>query len=328
MGRAGARQGRSGVSRLLRSDLDELDVYVTRIADATGIPPSHIEKDYWVTEVLRGAAMASLGTGCSVVFKGGTSLSKAHHLIQRFSEDVDLIAVLPAGGVKANDSALKAFVAGAAEVTGITPETDQAATTRGVKRTAVFTYPTVHGSGVLRPGVLMELGTRGGALPQRRLAIQSLITEHAESIGLPVDYAEAEPVSILVLEPVRTLVDKLVLLHHAATEGDDARRAATARHYYDVDRLLRNDDVLAQLTDPPVDVLAREVCEHSRAADLPTADRPKGGFASSPAWDPSASRVAAEAYDGLVLTTLVWPGAPRSPFEACCERVHELAVVL
>ena len=200
------------MSRLLRSDLDEVDVYVTRIAEATGIPASHIEKDYWVTEVLRGAAAASRTTGCSLVFKGGTSLSKAHHLIQRFSEDVDLIAVLPAGGAKAKDSALKAFVEGASAAAGLTPETDQATTTKGVKRTSVFTYPTVHGSGVLRSGVLMELGTRGGALPQRRLAVQSLITEHAESIGLPVDFHEAEPVSILVLEPVRTLVDKLVLL--------------------------------------------------------------------------------------------------------------------
>ena len=58
------------MSRLLRTDLDELDVYITRIADATGIPPSHIEKDYWVTEVLRGAAAASRETGCSLVFKG------------------------------------------------------------------------------------------------------------------------------------------------------------------------------------------------------------------------------------------------------------------
>lgn len=99
--------------------------------------------------------------------------------------------------------------------------------------------------------------------------MQSLITEQAESIGFPVDFEEAEPVSILVLEPVRTLVDRLVLLHHAATEGDDARKTATARHYYDVDRLLRNHDVLAQLHEPPIDVPAREVCEHSRSADLP-----------------------------------------------------------
>lgn len=316
------------MSRLLRSDLDELDAYVTRIAEATGIPSTHIEKDYWVTEVLRGAAAGSRETGCSIVFKGGTSLSKAHHLIQRFSEDVDLIAVLPAGGAKAKDTALKAFVAGAAVTTGLTPETDQATTTKGVKRTSVFTYPTVHGPGVLRSGVLMELGTRGGALPQRRLAVQSLITEHAESIGFPVDFDEAEPVSILVLEPVRTLVDKLVLLHHAATEGDDARKAATARHYYDVDRLLRNEDVLAQLHEPPIDVLAREVCEHSRAADLPTADRPKGGFAASPAWDGTASAVAASAYTDLVLPSLVWPGAPRSTFSECCEKIQQVRALL
>lgn len=314
--------------RLLRSDLDELDVYVTQIAAATGIPAAHIEKDYWVTEVLRGIAAASRENGCSIVFKGGTSLSKAHHLIQRFSEDVDLIAVLPAGGTKGKDTTLKAFVAGAVEATGLASDTDQSATTRGVKRSAILTYPTVHGSGTLRPGVLIELGTRGGALPQRRLAIQSLITEHAESVGLPVDFDEAEPVSILVLEPVRTLVDKLVLLHHAATEGDNERKAVTARHYYDVDRLLRNDDIVAQLAQPPVDVFAREVTEHSRAAGLPTADRPKGGFATSPAWDPAASPVAAAAYHDVVLTNLVWPGAPRSSFRECCTRVHEIAQLL
>jgi predicted nucleotidyltransferase component of viral defense system len=316
------------VSRLLRADLDELDVFVSRIALATGIPPSHIEKDYWVTEVLRGASAASVANGCSIVFKGGTSLSKAHHLIHRFSEDVDLIAVLPSGGAKARDTMLKSFVDGAAVTTGLTPVTDVSATTKGVKRTAVFSYPSVHGSGVLRPGVLMELGTRGGALPQRRLAVQSLITEHAESIGLPIDFLEAEPVSVLVLEPVRTLVDKLVLLHHAATEGDGDRLVATARHYYDVDRLLRNDDVLAQLREPPVDVLAREVCEHSRAAGLPTADRPKGGFAASPAWDPSASRIASKAYTEIVLPSLVWPNAARSSFVECCARVADLAALL
>lgn len=316
------------MTRLLRSDLDELDAYVTRIAAATGIPAAHIEKDYWVTEVLRGISEASRQSGCSIVFKGGTSLSKAHHLIQRFSEDVDLVAVLPAGGVKAKDAALKAFIAGAVTSTGLDSETDPSATTRGVKRTAVLNYPTAYGSGILRPGVLIEMGTRGGALPQRRLAVQSLITEHAESIGLPIDFAESQPVSILVLEPIRTLVDKLMLLHHTATEGDAQRKSVTARHYYDVDRLLRNDDVVAQLSAPPVDVLAREVTEHSRAAGLPTVDRPKGGFAASPAWDATASTEAADAYHDIVLANLVWAGAPRSDFESCCARVHELAHLL
>lgn len=64
--------------RRLREHPNQLEVYATRIHEATGIPAEQIEKDFWVTEILRGAAAASAATGCSVVFKGGTSLSKAH----------------------------------------------------------------------------------------------------------------------------------------------------------------------------------------------------------------------------------------------------------
>jgi len=41
------------VTRKLREGLDELEAYVTRIGESTGIPASHIEKDFWVTEVVR-----------------------------------------------------------------------------------------------------------------------------------------------------------------------------------------------------------------------------------------------------------------------------------
>jgi Nucleotidyl transferase AbiEii toxin, Type IV TA system len=197
------------------------------------------------------------------------------------------------------------FVEAASVATDIAPTVDSSSSTTGVKRTATFTYETSRDNGILRPGVLMELGTRGGALPQRRLAVQSLITEHAETAGLPIDFDEAAPVSLLVLEPVRTLADKLVLLHHAATEGNDSRKTAIARHYYDVDRLLRNDQVLAHLKESPMDVLAREVCEHSRSAGLPTADRPKGGFATSPAWDPTQATIAKRAYTSTVIPNLI-----------------------
>jgi len=174
-----------------------------------------------------------------------------------------------------------------------------------VKRTATFNYPTTHVVGALKPGVLMELGTSGGALPHRRLPIQSLIAEHAESLDLPVDFAKATPLSILVLDPVRTLAEKLVLLHHAATEGDEQRRAATARHYYDVDQLLRNDRVLADIKEVGIDILARETTQHSPAAGLPTAERPADGFSTSPAWN-TPGQVTIEAYDS-VWTAVVSP---------------------
>ncbi len=304
------------------------EVYITRIAAATGIPAAHIEKDFWVTEVLRGAATASQQTGCSIVFKGGTSLSKAHRLIQRFSEDVDLIAILPVGGKNRSRQNPQSIRRRAAIATGIVPTVDPNSSTTGVKRTATFTYETARDTGILRPGVLMELGTRGGALPQRRLAVQSLITEHAETAGLPIDFDEATPVSLLVLEPVRTLADKLVLLHDAATEDDDNRKTATARHHYDVERLLRNDQVIASLADSPMDVLAREVCKHSRSAGLPTVDRSKGGFATSPAWDPTQATIAMRAYTSTVLPNLVWPNSPTSTFEECCKKILDLVRIL
>ena len=55
-----------------------------------GISPAAVEKDYWVSEALR--ALAS-GYGDDFVFKGGTSLSKGYRIIERFSEDIDVLVI-------------------------------------------------------------------------------------------------------------------------------------------------------------------------------------------------------------------------------------------
>ncbi|MGH8997927.1 MAG: nucleotidyl transferase AbiEii/AbiGii toxin family protein [Acidimicrobiia bacterium] len=60
-----------------------------QVADETGIPAAHVEKDFWVTEVLRGVVAGAVASKVVMVFKGGTSLSKAYGIIERFSEDVD-----------------------------------------------------------------------------------------------------------------------------------------------------------------------------------------------------------------------------------------------
>jgi hypothetical protein len=58
------------------------------VSDTTGIPAFAVEKDWWVTKTL--ALIFDMEVGKHLVFKGGTSLSKAWKLIERFSEDVDL----------------------------------------------------------------------------------------------------------------------------------------------------------------------------------------------------------------------------------------------
>lgn len=54
-----------------------------------GLPSSSAtEKDWWVTHTL--SVIFSMDCAKALTFKGGTSLSKAWNLIQRFSEDIDL----------------------------------------------------------------------------------------------------------------------------------------------------------------------------------------------------------------------------------------------
>ena len=60
-------------------------------ANSLNIRPEFIEKDYWLTRALQ--RMAQNPNAEKVVFKGGTSLSKAYRLTNRFSEDVDIAVI-------------------------------------------------------------------------------------------------------------------------------------------------------------------------------------------------------------------------------------------
>lgn len=51
---------------------------------------SHVEKDYWICKILRELSLSDFAD--SIYFKGGTSLSKAYGIINRFSEDLDMFA--------------------------------------------------------------------------------------------------------------------------------------------------------------------------------------------------------------------------------------------
>ena len=115
----------------LADDRDAVAVLAQQVADRIDISASHIEKDFWVTEVLRCAVAAAADGGLEIVVKGGTSLSKAFRLSQRFSEDVDLLVVIPGSlGTGAADTKLKALVAGATTTTGLMPEAVPGATSK------------------------------------------------------------------------------------------------------------------------------------------------------------------------------------------------------
>ncbi len=70
------------------SDKDKINIF-NQTSERSGLPSSAIEKDWWVTLSLN--IIFSLTYSNKIVFKGGTSLSKAWNLIERFSEDIDLV---------------------------------------------------------------------------------------------------------------------------------------------------------------------------------------------------------------------------------------------
>ena len=70
----------------LHNDKDLFTEVITEANAQTGIAESIIEKDYYVTMILKLLAKSSP----DMVFKGGTSLAKCFHLINRFSEDIDI----------------------------------------------------------------------------------------------------------------------------------------------------------------------------------------------------------------------------------------------
>jgi predicted nucleotidyltransferase component of viral defense system len=72
----------------LEHNIDERKVMLQQVADSIHLPGYAVEKDWWVTMVLK----ALFETDCApyLEFKGGTSLSKGWDLIERFSEDIDL----------------------------------------------------------------------------------------------------------------------------------------------------------------------------------------------------------------------------------------------
>src|SRR5450432_2390661 len=72
-----------------KAESRDREALFTETAAAKGITPEIIEKDFWVCWTLR--HIFRLEDLPRIIFKGGTSLSKAFGIIKRFSEDIDLV---------------------------------------------------------------------------------------------------------------------------------------------------------------------------------------------------------------------------------------------
>jgi hypothetical protein len=230
------------------SDSEKILLF-NQISGQTGLSPFAVEKDWWVVQTL--ANIFELEVAKHLVFKGGTSLSKAWKLIDRFSEDVDLAIDREFLGFSGELSksqrtelrkaasnyisgpfldALKAkFIENGFAETKL--EIVEAKDSDQDPRIIEIHYPNlITAPDYLQPKVLVEIGCRSLIEPLTESTFGSLIDEiYAESI-----FAE-QPIKVPTVNPERTFLEKVFLLHEEFQKPIAKIRVdRLSRHLYDV----------------------------------------------------------------------------------------------
>jgi predicted nucleotidyltransferase component of viral defense system len=211
-------------------------------AQSAQLPQIYIEKDYWISNALRNLAYSDFSQ--SVVFKGGTSLSKAHRLVERFSEDIDLALVdinQPDGKKK---RALKAIEEVAAQ--GLSEVKDQDRVSKGSKfRKTVWEYPRItedQNFGQASFELLIEVNAFVEPNPHTEMAMQSIVGEElfkADRNDL-IEKFNLESFNLNVLAVERTLAEKVLFLaKHSYSESPIEAIGNGIRHLYDVHQILK-----------------------------------------------------------------------------------------
>ncbi len=240
------------MDRVARLPVQERSELFSETAAQKGTTPAVVEKDFWVTWVLsrlfREPVLARL-----LMFKGGTSLSKVYNLIERFSEDIDLILdwrVL--GGdnplaerSKTKQAQLNAAINGRAQkyIGGELLRLVEA-TLDGVCGCRVdvddpfvidINYPAATSDDYLRSEVRLEVGPLASWLPYEDRTISCYAAE-----AFPKLFEQRECV-VKVIKSERTFWEKATILHHEAhSPRGNAQPPRYSRHYYDLAKMAQS----------------------------------------------------------------------------------------
>lgn len=211
-------------------------------SDQKQILPIYVEKDYWVTYALYTIFNDEIGK--DTVFKGGTALSKCYGMIERFSEDIDLV-VLRREGESNNKLTTKIKTIGEV-VSNVLPEVTIEGLTHkmGMNRKTAHSYTKVFEGnyGQVRDAIVVEATWLGYYEPYTSKNITSFVGEMMLNNGQENIAKEngLMPFEVRVLEPTRTICEKIMSLVRFSY-GDDAIDVLKKkiRHVYDLHQLLQ-----------------------------------------------------------------------------------------
>jgi len=234
------------MDRLARLPAAERNAVFTETAARRGTTPAVVEKDFWVTWVLD-RLFREDGLAPLLMFKGGTSLSKVYGLIERFSEDIDLILdwrVVSGEDPLADRSKAKQeklnraideeagrFIAGRLlqEISDALGGVCRCEAGRDDPHVIDVHYPAAFPDNYLRPQVRLEIGPLASWLPYEERTIRSYAAE-----TFP-DLFQRGDCEVRVIRAERTFWEKATILHHEAHRpAGNPQPPRYSRHYYDL----------------------------------------------------------------------------------------------
>ncbi len=193
--------------------------------------PALVEKDYFVTLLLK-----ELTTRVpSLLFKGGTSLSKCYRIIDRFSEDIDL--TLDENHQTQGKKQMKAELVEACEVLGLHLINFDEIRSRRDYNCYKIEYPIQHPSVKVNPLLLVETTYITKAYPSELKLVSSIIYDYLKEKDneTAIEKYELQPFEIRVQTLDRTLVDKVFAICDYVV---GRRIERNSRHIYDLSCLL------------------------------------------------------------------------------------------
>ena len=220
----------------------------------TGLAPEIIEKDYYITLILRKLSeMFDF-----VVFKGGTSLSKCHKVIDRFSEDIDI--TIDNSLSQGQKKKLKYGIVEIVEELGMNISNIDDIRSRRDYNCYRIEYDSVlkSTSGAVNPMVIMETSFTEVSFPTVTLAVGSYIGEllQEEAPEMLTEYS-LNPFEMKVQGLDRTLIDKVFAVCDYYLSGHVKKHS---RHIYDIYKLsplVRQDDDFRKLIQEVRDVRSK-----------------------------------------------------------------------
>lgn len=249
------------MDRIARMPADERAALMRMAAGRSkAMPPEVMEKDFWVCWVLD-RLFGSPNMAQKILFKGGTSLSKVFGLIERFSEDVDLVLdwteitkedpttersvtkqdifnkeLLGQTHVYLRDTFLpevQALIAGLCD-----------AMIEDNPEVVKIKYPASFPSEYLRPEIQLEVGPLASWVPNAEYHVKPYAAE-----VLPDEF-ERSVCAVRAIKAERTFWEKITILHHEAHRPKgNAQPPGYSRHYYDVCRMTQTPVKIKALAD-------------------------------------------------------------------------------